>query len=167
MSASKNRIAAFTIMEVMVALVLTALAMSFIFAGIRFVQRQSASLTHQLEASGEIDRFYYALQTDVHRTSEIRYQQDGIVFSEMDTAIHYLPADSICIRYTRHLTDTFRVSIDSISCWFAGRRQETQGGPIDELSVYLTQHNRPLSVWVQKPYDMAARMRLTDSLALL
>src|SRR3546814_7124539 len=84
-----NRISAFTVIETMVALVLTALAISFIFTGIRLVNRQNKTLTSKLAASGEIDRLYHELQTATYRASEIRRFPEELVFRKADTFVDY------------------------------------------------------------------------------
>ena len=167
MSAQKHRIPAFTVIEVMVALVLTALVISFIFGGIRFLQRQSDTLVRRLEISGEVDRFYRALQTDANRASEIRCGIDEMEFSGKDSTIYYQLNDSVSIRKADLLADTFRIRIDSLACWFAGGKQEPDHDQVDEICIYLSQNNRPVPIWIRKHYDMATRMRLTDSLPRL
>ncbi|MEC3878630.1 PulJ/GspJ family protein [Parapedobacter sp. 10938] len=158
-----RRIPAFTVIETMVALVLTALVISFIFTAMRWVNRQSGTLTAQLAASGEMDRLYHALQTDTDRSSEIRRFPDGLVFRRADTSVYYLNVDSLCIRRIGHLTDTFRVQIDSLAYWFLNSRQETPRGVVDACSMYVTRNNRATPVFIRKTYDMAALMYLTDS----
>lgn len=158
-----NRISAFTVIETMVALVLTALAISFIFTGIRLVNRQNETLTSQLAASGEIDRLYHALQTDTYRASEIRRFPEGLVFRMADTSVYYLNGDSLCIRRIGHLTDTFRIQIDSMAYWLLNKQQENQSGAIDACSMYVIRNDRSTPLLIRKTYDMATLMYLTDS----
>lgn len=157
------RLSAFTVIEVMVALILTALAISLIFTGIRLAKRQSDALAHRFTASGEIDRFYAALQTDASRASEIRRFPEGLDFRRTDTSVLYLVADSLCVRKIDHITDTFHVQIDSMACWFLNKRQENQLGVVDECSLQVTINNRSAPLLVRKTYDMTTLMDLTDS----
>ncbi len=160
MNAHRYRIAASTIIEMMVALVLTALAISFIYAGYRYIQRQGNGVTQHLLAFGEVDRFYRALQADNLAADEIRYGSYGIDFGTGEAReVVYLVADSLCIRQTGQATDTFRVQLDSLVCWLADERQETERGLVDACYFYLHQNGKPVPLVVRKTYDAAARTR--------
>ena len=157
------RLSAFTVIEVMVALILTALAISLIFTGIRLAKRQSDTLMGQFTDSGEIDRLYAALQADASRASEIRRLPQGLDFRRADTIVLYLFADSLCVRKIGHSTDTFCVQIDSMACWFLNKPRENQLGVVDECTLQVSINNRSAPLLVRKTYDMATLMGLTDS----
>src|SRR5690606_31104272 len=155
-----NRIAAFTVIETMVALVLTALALSLIFTGIRFVNSQSETFTSHLAASGETDRLYHALQADANRAAEVRQFPGGLDFRKADTSVYYFATDSLFVRQTDHLADTFRIRIDSIAYWFLNRRQEGQSETVDECSIYVTGNQHAAPLLIRKTYDVATLMCL-------
>ncbi|SFC23352.1 prepilin-type N-terminal cleavage/methylation domain-containing protein [Parapedobacter composti] len=160
----KVNLRAFTILEMMVALVLTALAVSFVYAAIRFVQGQGDALAARLGAFGEFNRLQRALQTDARAAAEIRYNGAGIDFLADDMATHYLLLDSHCVRLTAAVADTFRIRVDSLACWFAGERQMAMQGMADETAFFVNVHGHAVPLSVQKHYDAATLTRLTDTI---
>ncbi|SEK54907.1 PulJ/GspJ family protein [Parapedobacter koreensis] len=162
MTTCKHRLRAFTIVETMVALVLTALAISFVYAAIRYVQRQRDTLSGQLDRYGEFNRLHGALQADADDADEIRYNADGIDFYRDHRAIQYLVSDSLCIRHEGIVADTFRIRVDSVGCWFAGQRLETAGQLADQGVLSVAIADRPLTITVSKWYDAATLIQLTQ-----
>ncbi|MGK6353467.1 PulJ/GspJ family protein [Parapedobacter sp. DT-150] len=163
MNSHQHRLQAFTIMEMMVALVLTALAVALVYAGLRFVQRQGEQFSRQLGDFGEVNRLHSAIQTDAGAAGELRREESGLAFYRKDKLIQYSIMDSICVRYDGTVADTFHVQVDSLGGWFLGRRQESIGGVLDHATLYAAPGNRHLSIVVRKQYDAATLIHLTDS----
>ncbi|WP_257668265.1 PulJ/GspJ family protein [Parapedobacter tibetensis] len=158
------RLKAFTVIELMVALVLTALAISFVYAGIRFVHRQNTALTQQLAHFDEFNRLHRALQSDANGADEIRYYGTGIDFQSRDKAVSFIPIDSVCIREVSGVAaDTFNIRVDSMACWFEGMRLEGTGSPLDRAAIHVSVFGNPLAIALEKVYDAATLIDLTSS----
>lgn len=166
MSNHQHKLRAFTIIETMVALVLTALTISFVYVGIRFAQQQSNTLTRQLDTFGEFNRLHRALQTDAERTGEIRYGDRQLTLYGGDRIIYYAvsDSDSLCIRHEGSAADTFYIRVDSVASWFGGRRLEGVAEPVaDQAALYVQVRDRSLPITINKQYDAATLMRLTQN----
>ena len=164
MKRMENRLAAFTVIEMMVALALTALAIALIFSAFRLIEGQRAALADQFSSSAEIDRLYRSLQTDTRRATAIRRSSNGLGFQSTGVSIHYLLSDSLCIRQVNQLPDTFRVQVDSVAYWFLRKRQQQEMGAVDECGIYLSTSTGSSPLLIHKTYDMATLMQLTDSI---
>lgn len=164
MNNHQHKLRAFTIMETMVALVLTALTISFVYAGIRFAQRQGNTVTRQLDTFGEFNRLHRALQADTERTGEIHYRDRELSFLTPERTIGYVLSDSLCIRREGAIADTFDIRIDSAASWFERTRLEgTTGLMADQVALYVRVRDRSLSITITKQYDAATLMRLTQT----
>lgn len=158
-----TRLRAFTVIELMVALVLTALAISFVYAGLRFVQRQSNGLTQQLTGFEEFNRLHTALQADAIQADEIWYSEHGIDFHSPLRTVRFAPLDTVCIRQVSGLTtDTFHIRVDSIACWFLNENRHGAPGPIDEASIHVALQGHPLPITLRKAYDAHTLFTLTN-----
>ncbi len=163
MTTYSHKLRAFTIIETMVALVLTALAISFVYAAVRFVKQHQDGLAKQLDTFGEFNRLHSALQTDAGMANELQISEMGIELNLADRSILYHAVDSVCIRYAGALADTFRIRVDSVAYWFEGQRRETTGNTIDEGTIYVSMHSQSLPIAIYKRYDAASLIKLTQS----
>ncbi|MFC3197335.1 type II secretion system protein J [Parapedobacter deserti] len=163
MSIHQHKLQAFTIIETMIALVLTALTISFVYAGIRFAQRQGDTMAQQLESFGEFNRLHRALQADTKRSGEIRYRDSELSFLAGDRIIEYVLGDSLCIRHEGFIADTFHIRIDSVASWYdRSRLKGTTGLLADQAALYVQVRGRSLPITIYKQYDAATLMQLTQ-----
>ncbi|MBK1442017.1 prepilin-type N-terminal cleavage/methylation domain-containing protein [Parapedobacter sp. ISTM3] len=163
MKSRKHRLHAFTMVEIMVALVLTALAISFVYTAVRLVQRQSDTLASQLDRYGEFNRFHRALQADAEDADEMQYNGTGIDFIGRQRLVQYSVSDTLCVRHEGMVADTFRIRADSLRCWFGGQQLETAGQVVD-LSIFsVSIEDKPLSITISKWYDAATLIRLIQA----
>ena len=154
MTPNPHKLAAFTIMETLVALVLTALTISFFYVGIRFVQRHGGVLAQQLNTFGHVSQFYHVFQADAGRADEVRYHPPlGVEFRNRNHTIIYTASDSLCIRDNGISADTFRIRIDSITCWFSRARQTVGDGLIDQGTFFISVSNGSLPISIRKHYS--------------
>lgn len=154
MNRDPHKLPAFTIMETMVALVLTALTISFVYVGIRFVQRQSGVLSQQLDKFGQFSQFHLVFQADAGRADEIRYHPPlGLEFHNENRTILYTASDSLCIRRDGLAADTFQIRIDSIACWFSRERQDAGGGLVDQGTFFISVSDKSLPISIHKHYS--------------
>ncbi|MFC7526920.1 type II secretion system protein J [Parapedobacter sp. GCM10030251] len=154
MNRNLHKLPAFTIMETLVALVLTALTISFVYVGIRFVQRQGGVLSQQLDTFGQFSQFHHVFQADAGRADQIRYRPPlGLEFHNENRTILYTASDSVCIRDNGLTADTFQIRVDSIACWFGGARQEVEGGLVDQGTFFISVSDRSLPLSIQKHYS--------------
>jgi len=154
MNRNPHKLPAFTIMETMVALVLTALTISFVYVGIRFVQRQGGILSHQLDTFGQFSRFHRVFQADAGRADEVRYHSPrSLAFYNENRVVLYTASDSLCIRDNGFAADTFQIRVDSIACWFGGMRQEVVDGLVDQSTFYVSVSDKSLPLSIQNHYS--------------
>lgn len=106
----EGNIAAFTILELCVALVLTGIVSSLGYNGFAFLQGQFHHSQLNRERVMEADRLMAALKLDFFRSDQILDQGGLILFKKEDEDYTYEFLDSIVVRTTT-LPDTFEVCV--------------------------------------------------------
>lgn len=135
----KDRLAAFTILELTVAMAITAVVVALSFGGFRLVQLQFRQYKNQQELTEAYRRCLTLLQWDIQQCTYLYRQGRNIQLWHSSDTTTYIFQPTFTIRqYGMQHQDTFAVNLNIKRSFFA---ETTQEGLVDriELSVAMTE----------------------------
>jgi|GEM_PF-414841 len=148
------KLKAFTIIEVIVALLLMAIVMGIAYTVLSLVDKQSASLSSNFGTQQDYRLLQEALLQDANRAKTL-YLKEGALCCANDTGtISYLFLDSAIVRQAFDLpADTFHFRIDSLYLGFENFPQDRENGLVDEVSLYIWKNRQSFIIHQEKIYD--------------
>lgn len=161
MTRPHHTLRAYTIIETLIAMSLTALTIGLILTSIRLIDAHQRQFRRKMDVYTEYMRLHNALQKDTHHAENIGIVDHAITFMRDGKFIRYHRLDTLYIRQERGLTDTFHIRTDSIDSWFLAQRLTDSTGPLDEATLFLHIDGNLHSISISKRYDAAMTMRLT------
>ncbi len=125
------RVKAFSLNEMVVVLMITAIVVGMAFSVLKLVQRQLGSIEGIYSAKLEVNRVRQALWLDFNRYSTITYdpRSESLNFNNEMESMNYIIEDDMLIRER----DTFNIKLESKSFYFANNPIES--GQIDALEL--------------------------------
>lgn len=108
----KNKhIPAFTLVEVLVSMAVTAIVIGIVFVIFSIMAERMADYRDQNEPISEMNRLSYALTRDFHEASQVEVLDDNILCSSYNSArSSYVFADFYIVRQQEAFRDTFRLA---------------------------------------------------------
>lgn len=130
-----RRLKAFTILELLVVLVVSALLFSMAYAALRMVLRQQQLIVQKSAALGSISTWQSILAADFKAGTAVEVSQDQVRCERTDGPVFYTYsyADSALVRAQGDVVDTFRVPIRE--CRYFWQGQPRTSGRIDEIAL--------------------------------
>ncbi len=99
----------FTIMEVVIVMMLSALLAVLVISGLGFFQRVFGVVVKTGDAQNEINRLYFAMSNDIEKAEQVVFDGElQLVFDNKHLTTYEMTEDQI-IRKTHNDTDTFNV----------------------------------------------------------
>jgi len=164
----KQHIPAFTLMELTVGMLVSAIVIGAAYS----VMRISGVQLQDMQASGQtsyrtalLDQL---LLSDVAQARMVRKTNEGIVL-EMPTAqqeIQYRFTDSEVLRQLPGFTDTFALAIDRVETTFLQEAQWLPNGAVDQVVVYGELDGETIPFVYTKRYAAATLLQLEKEAAL-
>ena len=129
------RLNAFTILELLVVLVVSALLFGLAFAALRLVQRQQQRIERHSAQLGQISTWQAILAADFRASRRVELAHDRIRCERADGPIFYTYSypDSTLVREQGDVLDTLHLPIRNCTYWWQG--QARTSGLIDELAL--------------------------------
>lgn len=152
------KIPAFTIIELVVALLLMTIVVAVAYAALALTSKQLGGLQQRFGTDNEHRLLQHALQHDFDAAERIILQEGRLVCLSPSNAIRYELLDSAIVRHTDDVRDSFHFSIDSAFIGFESKPQLKEGGFIDELRCQLRSKKNSYPVYVHKVYDAVQLM---------
>jgi prepilin-type N-terminal cleavage/methylation domain-containing protein len=128
-----RRLDAFTILELLVVMVVSALLFGMAYSALRMVQRQQQGIARKSALLGQISTWQTALAADFYTSTIVTLSNDQVRCQRRDGEVTYLFQDSTLVREQGELVDTFRLPIRQCTYFWQG--QERTSGLIDELTL--------------------------------
>ena len=147
---NKNYIAAFSIVEVMVSMVITAIIVGLIFGVFTIVSEQILEFKKENEQTADFNRLTYSLNKAVFESEKMIARDNGVYFQRYDgDTILYQKTDNYLIRKAQTFTDTFKldfqaIQIDSI---YNTKRSKV----FQKLELELLIHEKSIPLRFYKP----------------
>ena len=148
----KQQLSAFTLMEIMVALSITAVVLSLSFYGFQLLQLQFTQYQKQQDKVAQSRRCLTLLQRDVESCQYLyKVDQQLQLLSQQDTLWYTFLPQLVIRQYGGIHRDSFIANVRCKQAWFED--QKTNDGLIDELtlSIAMTEFVKTLSL--QKIYS--------------
>jgi len=150
-----HKIAAFTLSEMLVVLILTAIVVGLAFSVLSLVQRHMSSIQNNFQQTTELNKLETALSIDFNRYNTIKYNaiENQITFSSEIDSIQY----TFTKEYIVKTLDTFKVQLDNKTLFFNG--DEIQEGTIDAFKLETSKAFQSQKLFFYKDNDATTFMK--------
>jgi prepilin-type N-terminal cleavage/methylation domain-containing protein len=156
----KNKIKSFTLPELLVVMIITAIVVGLAFSVLRLVQKQIHTIETNFEKTNSLALFEQKLWQDFNELNVIEYnenKQSLLMESEMDTVLY-----SFQENYTLRNTDTLKIKLGINKLFFEGK--EVKEGNIDAMSISGAAELSDYEIFVSKKNDLTFSMNQEDGL---
>lgn len=153
-----GKLKSFTLAELIVVMIITAIVVGMAFSVLRIVQKQIHTIQVNFEKTGTLALFEQKLWQDFNEPHTIAYTKNELILvSETDT-IHY----SFQENFTMRNLDTIKLKIIPNKAFFRGK--EITNGSIDAISIYADTELPEYEIFVSKKNDITLFMNQDDGL---
>lgn len=145
------RLEAFTVLELLVVLVVSALLFSMAYAALHAVQRQQRTIERKSAALGQLSRWQAALNADFDAGTVVELANDQVRCRrpQGEVSYTYSYADSVLVREQTGVVDTLGLPVRQCTFFWAG--EPRTAGLVDEIAL--------LGVTAQDTFYLQARAR--------
>lgn len=160
MGISKTKMPSFTLPELLVVMIITAIVVGMAFSVLRLVQNQIHAIQTNFEKTSTLALFEQQLWQDFNDKNEIQFHEKEnslLMESEMDTVVY-----SFQENYILRNTDTIQLKLQLNKLFFNGK--EVQGDTIDALSISGKAELPDYEIFVSKKNDLTHFMNQQDGL---
>jgi len=157
---SKSRIKSFTLPELLVVMVITAIVVGMAFSVLRLVQKQIYAIEANFEKTSSLALFEQRLWQDFNELNTIQFNEKEnslLMKSEKDTVLY-----SFQENYTLRNSDTIKLKLAANKLFFKG--SEVKDGNIDALSISGAAELPDYEIFVSKKNDLTLFMNSEDGL---
>ncbi|MHC0446335.1 PulJ/GspJ family protein [Flavobacterium sp. 3-218] len=155
-----RKLKSFTLSELIVVMIITAIVVGMAFSVLRIVQKQIHTIQTNFEKTSTLALFEQKLWQDFNETHTIIYdnsRQTLIMTSEIDTVTY-----SFQENFSLRNQDTIKLKIIPNKALFKGK--EIISGPIDALSILAETELPDYRIFVSKKNDLTFFMNQEDGL---
>lgn len=160
MGISKTKTSSFTLPELLVVMIITAIVVGMAFSVLRLVQNQIHAIQTNFEKTSTLALFEQQLWQDFNDKNVILFhgkENSLLMESEMDTIVY-----SFQENYILRNTDTIQLKLQLNKLFFNGK--EVQGDTIDALSISGKAELPDYEIFVSKKNDLTHFMNQQDGL---
>ena len=149
-----TKVKAFTLSEMVVVLILTAIVVGLAFSVLSLVQKQMRAIQSNYSSNLELNKLETSLWLDFNRYSKITFNDDDneMKFSSEIDSITYMFNEKTVIK----ANDTFPLAIKSKQVYFDG--ELIDNGAIDAIKLELDQASQNKKLFICKRNDAAQYM---------
>ncbi|WP_281228738.1 PulJ/GspJ family protein [Flavobacterium aquiphilum] len=155
-----RKLRSFTLAELIVVMIITAIVVGMAFSVLRIVQKQIHTIQSNFDKTSALVLFEQKLWQDFNEPHAIFYDNDKqslIMTSEIDTITY-----SFYEKYSMRNLDTIKLKIIPSKAFFKGK--EINSGQIDALSVSAETELPGYQIFVSKKNDLTFFMNQEDGL---
>lgn len=154
-----NKLNAFTIMEVTIAMMVSAILILIVYTAFSVVSSSYHSFLFKNEESAGLVQLDRLLQRDFRRADMIIKNDSGILLKNNKSSVSYILNNNYIVRVSG-ITDTFKVKTESTHMTFEQQpvsmvTQDPVSNRIDELELDLLSHNEKITFHYFKLYSSA------------
>ncbi|MBS7256735.1 PulJ/GspJ family protein [Flavobacterium branchiicola] len=149
-----GKIKSFTLSELLIVMIITAIVVGMAFSVLRIVQKQIHTIQNNFEKSSTLALFEQKLWQDFNEPHEIIYdrtKQIVIMTSDIDTVTY-----SFQEKFSMRNRDTIKLKITPGRAFFGGK--EINSGSIDALSLFAETELPDYQIFVSKKNDLTTLM---------
>ncbi|OXA94259.1 hypothetical protein B0A62_11420 [Flavobacterium hydatis] len=147
---TQNKLKSFTLAELLIVMIITAIVVGMAFTILRLVQKQIHTIQTNFEKSSNLALFEQKLWQDFNELNTIQYnEKDNFLFmeSEIDTVIY-----SFKDNYTLRNADTIKLKLVPNKIFLNGK--ETKNGSIDAIRIIANTELVDYEIFVSKKNDV-------------
>ncbi len=151
---TNHRIKSFTLPELLVVIILTAIVVGMAFSVLRLVQQQIRAIETNFEKTSSLALFEQRFWQDFNETNSVAFnlkENRLLMESEMDTVVY-----SFQDNYILRNTDTIKLQLAANKLFFKGK--EVQEGTIDAVSFYGKAELPDYEIFVSRKNDLTYTM---------
>lgn len=155
-----RKLKSFTLAELIVVMIITAIVVGMAFSVLRIVQKQIHRIQANFDKTSTLALFEQKLWQDFNEPHSIIYnnsEQSLILISEIDT-IHY----SFQEKFTMRNQDTIKLKITPNKVFFKGK--EIMNGTADAITLQAETELPDYQIFVSKKNDITLFMNQEDGL---
>lgn len=156
----KNKIKSFTLPELLVVMIITAIVVGMAFSVLRLVQKQIHAIQLNFEKTSSLALFEQRLWQDFNELNTIQFNEKEnslLLESEMDTVVY-----SFQENYLLRNNDTIKLKLMTNKFLFKGK--EVKEGNIDAVSISGKAELPDYEIFVSKKNDLTLIMNQEDGL---
>ena len=153
-----RKLKSFTLSELIVVMIITAIVVGMAFSVLRIVQKQIHTIQTNFEKTSTLALFEQKLWQDFNEPHIVMYDNDKqmlIMTSEIDTVTY-----SFQDKFSMRNRDTIKLKIIPNKTLFQGK--EVKSGPIDALSIFAETELPGYEIFVSKKNDLTFQMNQED-----
>ncbi|OXB15789.1 PulJ/GspJ family protein [Flavobacterium reichenbachii] len=155
-----GKLKSFTLSELIVVMIITAIVVGMAFSVLRIVQKQIHAIQTNFEKSSTLALFEQKLWQDFNEQHTVIYENDKQILtmiSEIDTITY-----SFQEKFSMRNLDTIKLKITPNEVFFGGKK--ISSGPIDALSLFAETELPGYQIFVSKKNDLTFFMNQEDGL---
>lgn len=146
----KHYIPAFSIVEVLVSLAITAIIIGLIFGIFTIVSQQIISFKEQNEYIADYNRLSYSINKSIFESEKMQFTESGLFFKTYDgDTLLYQKQDDYLIRKSEQFTDTFKLAFQKIQLDTVAN--ETKSKVFQKLEIQLEANKQNFTLNFYKP----------------
>ncbi|WP_121810189.1 hypothetical protein [Mucilaginibacter kameinonensis] len=158
---NKNSIPAFTIMELTITMLISAIAIGLMYSAYAIISHSYLSFASRNESTGTIAMLDQRLKRDIDKAEIILRDSNTITMKgAKDTVVYRFRTERV-IREKMH-ADTFKVSMESFVMTFESGPASESGGRVDDLRVVLAAEGRKIPYHYHKIYSSVNLFKLLN-----
>ncbi len=116
MKKKRNNVGAFSIMEAIVGMAITAIIMGIIFVIFSIMSEQMLDFKNQNEVIADMNRLTYSINRDIFENQKMIISEEEIVFNSYSgNTIKYEIREKYALRTEETFTDTFHISVKTVA----------------------------------------------------
>jgi competence protein ComGF len=145
-----NKIKSFTLAELLIVMIITAIVVGMAFSVLRLVQKQIHTIQTNFDKSSNLALFEQKLWQDFNELNTIQYNKEEkllLMQSEMDTVIY-----SFNDTYSLRNKDTIKLKLVPNFLFLNGK--ETEYGDIDAIKIQANNELVDYEIFVSKKNDV-------------
>ncbi len=156
----KNKLKSFTLSELLVVMIITAIVVGMAFSVLRLVQKQIHIIEVNFEKSTNLVLFEQKLWQDFNELNEVAYNENDrslYMKTDMDSVLY-----SFQDNYILRNTDTLKLKLKINKLFFEGN--EVKNGNVDALFISGDTELPEYEIFVSKKNDLTLSMNQEDGL---
>ncbi len=155
-----GKLKSFTLAELLVVMIITAIVVGMAFSVLRLVQKQIHTIQTNFEKTSTLVLFEQKLWQDFNEPHTIIYdnqRQILLMTSEIDTVMY-----SFQEKFTMRNLDTIKLKINTNKVFFKGK--EIKAGTVDAITLFAETELPDYQIFVSKKNDLTLFMNQENGL---
>lgn len=153
-----TKVKSFTLSELLVVMIITAIVVGMAFSVLRLVQKQISSIQSNYEKSTKLSLFEQRLWQDFNEYSKVNFNKQSnqlVLASELDSIVYVFEAD-----YAIRNKDSVKVKLTVENVFYEG--EKVTEGEIDAISISGEAELPKFKIFVSKKNDLTQKMNKED-----